>query len=80
MRSVSVREVRALLPGLEEELARTGEIVLTRRGRPIARLTPVDGASATRRRRPNLAEFRASMPFQEVPSEVLVREDRDARA
>jgi antitoxin (DNA-binding transcriptional repressor) of toxin-antitoxin stability system len=79
MRSVSVREVRALLPGLEEELARTGEIVLTRRGRPIARLTPVDGAAAARPRRPNLAEFRASMPFQETPSEVLVREDRDAR-
>ncbi len=79
MRSVSVREVRALLPGLEEELARTGEIVLTRRGRPIARLTPVEGATASRPRRPSHAEFRAGMPFQEIPSEVLIREDRDSR-
>jgi antitoxin (DNA-binding transcriptional repressor) of toxin-antitoxin stability system len=77
MRSVSVREMRALLPGLEEELARTGEIVVTRRGRAIARLTPVNGDRAPRR--PSHAEFRASLPFQETPSEVLIREDRDSR-
>ena len=43
MRAVSVREMRALLPGLEDELAKSGELIVTRRGRPIARLTPVGG-------------------------------------
>jgi len=32
-----------------------------------------------RRKRLSLESFRATMPFQEIPSEVLIREDRDAR-
>jgi antitoxin (DNA-binding transcriptional repressor) of toxin-antitoxin stability system len=76
MRRVTVREMRELLPEVEAALRAEGEIVLTRRGRPIARLVPMP---EERPRRPSHAEFRASMPFQEIPSEVLIREDRDAR-
>ena len=76
MRIVSVREMRELLPDLETTLAEEGEIVLTRRGRPIARLT---AAAPHHRGRPSHAEFRARMPFQSVPSEVLIRQDRDER-
>lgn len=76
MRRVSVREMRALLPDLERALAEEGELVLTRHGRPIARLT---AAAEDRLRRPSHADLRARMPFQEVPSEVLIRQDRDKR-
>jgi antitoxin (DNA-binding transcriptional repressor) of toxin-antitoxin stability system len=76
MRAVSVREMRALLPGLEDELAKSGELIVTRRGRPIARLTPVGGGRPVR---PSHAAFRAGLPFQETPSEALVRDDRDER-
>ena len=34
---------------------------------------------AEKRKLPSLADFRSTMPFQVIPSEVLVREDRDAR-
>ena len=41
MKSISIREVRAELAQLDELLLREGEVVVTRRGRPIARLLPV---------------------------------------
>jgi antitoxin (DNA-binding transcriptional repressor) of toxin-antitoxin stability system len=77
VRRVSVREARALLPRLEEELAREGDIVLTRRGRPVARLSrleqePAPGPIST-------AALRARARPVEVPSEVLIRRDRDER-
>ena len=75
MRRVTVREIRALLPVLDRTLAEEGELVIERRGEPIARLLPV----AAKTRRPSHADFRAQCPFQEIPSEVLIREDRDAR-
>jgi antitoxin (DNA-binding transcriptional repressor) of toxin-antitoxin stability system len=49
--------------------------VLTRHGRAIARVVPL----APRKQRPTNAEFRARMPFMDVPSEVLIRQDRDER-
>jgi antitoxin (DNA-binding transcriptional repressor) of toxin-antitoxin stability system len=75
MKSVTVRQVREALPKLEKLLAKHSEIRVTRRGKVIARLLPAPGKPAF----PSLADFRASMPFQEIPSEVLIREDRDAR-
>jgi antitoxin (DNA-binding transcriptional repressor) of toxin-antitoxin stability system len=76
MRKVSVREMRALLPELETTLAQEGELLLTRHGKPIARLM---AAAQGRPHRPSHADLRATMPYQEVPSEVLIRQDRDER-
>jgi antitoxin (DNA-binding transcriptional repressor) of toxin-antitoxin stability system len=76
MRQVTVREIRDLLPEIEEALRAEGELILTRRGKPVARLVPVVPA---RPRRPSHAEFRGRMQPQDVPSEALVRKDRDAR-
>lgn len=76
MRSVNVREMRELLPDIEEELRREGSLILTKRDLPVARIVPIERERPQRRLH---AEFRASMPFQEIPSEVLIREDRDAR-
>ena len=76
MRRITVREMRELLPQIETELRAAGELILTRRGKPVARLVPVTPAVA---RRPSNADLRAMMPLQTVASEELVREDRDAR-
>jgi antitoxin (DNA-binding transcriptional repressor) of toxin-antitoxin stability system len=75
MRRVTVREVRSLLPTIDATLAAEGELILTRRGKAIARLLP----AVPRRPRPSNADLRAQCPFQDVPSEVLIRDDRDAR-
>ena len=75
MRSVSVREMRAALPRLEQLLEEEGEIVITRHGKPVARVLPTASAGGI----PSRAELRRKMRRVEVGSEVLIREDRDAR-
>jgi antitoxin (DNA-binding transcriptional repressor) of toxin-antitoxin stability system len=75
MRRITIRETRALLPTLDAALAEEGELVIERRGQPIARVLPI----APKTQRPSNEDLRAMCPFQEIPSEVLIREDRDAR-
>lgn len=74
MRKLSVREVRAALPHLERVLREQGELVITKRGRPIARVLPIAAAAM-----PSHADFRATMPRVRVGSEHYVRADRDER-
>ena len=76
MRQVTVREMRELLPTIEAALAAEGEIVLTRRGQPIARLVPMAEHLPAKL---STAALRARMAPLEVPSEVLLRQERDER-
>jgi prevent-host-death family protein len=75
MRHVTIREIRALLPELEQALEREPEIIVTRRGKPIARLTSLP------RERPRFdtSELRSGMKRVAVGSEVLIRQERDER-
>ena len=75
MKSLSIREMRSALTRLDKLLARQGEVIITRRGRPLARVLPMPSG----RTLPSNRDLRDSMPFQKVPSEVYIREDRDAR-
>lgn len=75
MRGLSIREVRAALADIENLVEREGELLITRHGRPVARIVPVE----RHRSRPSHKDFRDRMPRQEIPSEVLIREDREAR-
>ncbi len=75
MKTLSVREVREVLPKLERLLAKHGQVVISRRGKPIARLSRFTYAPVW----PSLEAWRAAMPFQDIPSEVLIRQDRDER-
>ncbi len=73
MKQLTIRQMRTALTRLEQITAEEGEIVVTRRGRPIARVLPVP----SRRPMPSHRDLRASMPRLRVGSEVLVRLDRD---
>ena len=75
MRTMSISEIRAELGRLREVLEKEGEVVVTRHGRPIARVVPL-GAP---RKCPRHDELRASMPRLERGSEEVVPTDRDAR-
>lgn len=75
VKALTIREARAALTRLEEVLRREGEVVVTRRGRPIARLLPIRGPKPV----PSHADLRAATGRLTVRSEVLVRADRDAR-
>ncbi len=76
MKHLGVREMRASYDVLQETLAREGEVILTRHGKPFARVLPY-AAPATQM--PDLKAFRARQKPQAVPTAVTIREDRDAR-
>jgi antitoxin (DNA-binding transcriptional repressor) of toxin-antitoxin stability system len=73
MRAMSIREFRDSLSMLDQIVEKEQEILVTRHGRALARVTPVNPC----RTAPSHADLRASMPPQSVPSEVLIREDRE---
>ncbi len=75
MRKISTREMRSVLPRLDEYLADEGELVITRRGKPIARLLPVGEAAM----KPSHADLRSRIRRLGRGSETLIRADRDAR-
>ena len=75
MKEISVQEMRALLSRLEEELRKEGELVLTRRGKPIARIQPLDGEMP----RPSHADLRKMLGRRFAPSASIIREERDER-
>jgi antitoxin (DNA-binding transcriptional repressor) of toxin-antitoxin stability system len=75
MKSINVRELRNEIPRLRELLDREHELLLVTKGQPLARILPV----APQRKLESLVGLRSRMPRVKVPSEVLVREDRDRR-
>jgi len=75
MRELSIREMRERLGSLDRLVQNEGELLVTRRGVPIARVLPMKGSHP----RPSHAELRSAMPKLETPSEILVRDDRDQR-
>ena len=75
MKTLTIRQMREALGKLDELVALEGEIVVTRRGRALARIVPV----RTRQAPPSHRELRARMPRLATSSEALIRADRDER-
>lgn len=78
MKALNIREIRQELSHLDELLAKEGELLVTRHGKPIARVLPV-GAPKPSIVMPSNAALRAKMAYLEVPTSIYIREDRDAR-
>ena len=74
MKFIGVREMRAGYDVLQETLAREGEVILTRHGKPFARVLPYGEAA---RRMPSLKAFRARQKRQAIPSSAVIRQERD---
>jgi len=73
VRRVSIREIRSALSHVEELLEREGEVIITRHGKPVARVLPVDRPRPI----PSRRDLRQSMEPLPVPSEEMVRRERD---
>lgn len=73
MRTMSIRELRASLSSIDEIVERDGDVLLTRNGRPLVRMVPLN----PRLTAPSHADLRAAMPHMRVPSEDLIRADRE---
>ena len=77
MRTAGVREARQNLSVLLDEVRRGREVVITERGRPVAKLVPPDRPRG--KGVPNLARFRRKMPILQPPLSTTVAEDRADR-
>ena len=75
VKGLNIREMRASIGRLEELVNDAGELIVSRRGQPIARVLPV----SRRRPRPDHADLRARMPQLSTPSVTLIRDERDER-
>lgn len=75
MKTLTIREARAGLSHPEQMFAGNDEVLVMRRGEPVARILPIKPPVKFR----PLAAFRATLPLQESSSEAVIREDRDAR-
>lgn len=75
VKELNIREMRAALGQLAELVAAEGELVIRRRGEPIARVLPM----TQQRLPPDHADLRRQMPLLEAISADLIRSERDER-
>jgi antitoxin (DNA-binding transcriptional repressor) of toxin-antitoxin stability system len=75
MKKLTIRETRQSLTKLDHLLAAEGELTITRRGGPIARIVQIDRLKPI----PSHKNLRELMPSRKVSSEKLIRQDRDDR-
>jgi prevent-host-death family protein len=77
MKKAGIREARQDLSALIEEVRKGREIVITDRGRPVARLVPPSRLSA--RAVPDLTGFRRTMPRLRPALSRSIARDRGDR-
>lgn len=77
MKKAGIREARQNLSELIEAVRKGREVVITDRGRPVAKLVPAEKARA--RAFPGRSAFRRSMPLLEPPLSTTLGEDREDR-
>jgi len=75
MRTAGVRETRQNLTSLLDDVKKGREVVITDRGRPVARLTPIE----RRRPFPDLARVRRTFRGRDAAVSQAVLEGRDDR-
>jgi prevent-host-death family protein len=77
MQKAGIREARQRISELIEIVRKGREVLITDRGKPVARLTPVRGFNALPY--PGRADFRRSMPKLRLPLSKAISEDREDR-
>ncbi|OGV26215.1 MAG: prevent-host-death protein [Legionellales bacterium RIFCSPHIGHO2_12_FULL_37_14] len=76
MKTLNIRETRALIGQLDQMVEQSGEVIVTKYGNPILRILPIQEVI----KRPFHKELRAKMPILRTPSGKLIREDRNERS
>lgn len=80
MKTLGMREIRTSSGVLAEALLEAGEVILTNHGKPFARVVPYEAPAEKLERKPiSMKWLHDQMTPLTVGSEVLIREDRDAR-
>ena len=76
MRTITIREAREGLSHPEQLFADDDEVIVTKRGEPVARILPIRPAKPKIR---SLAAFRASQVPLDPPLSQTIAEDREDR-
>ncbi len=80
MKTLGIREIRASSNVLVEALLEEGEVILTNHGKPFARVLPFEAPiEPPKREYISMKWLHDQMTPLTVGSEVLIREDRNAR-
>jgi prevent-host-death family protein len=74
MSTVTLAQAKTHLSQLLDQVEAGDEVVITRRGQPVARISPVEKPKHPVK---SLAEFRSRMPRWRKSSAALLRETRD---
>jgi prevent-host-death family protein len=77
MKRAGIREARQNISQLIEAVRKGREILITDRGKPVARLVPAKKSNS--RAFPGRAAFRRSMPTLHPPLSLAISEDREDR-
>lgn len=75
MKVINIKEMRANMGRLDELVDKELELIISRRGQPIARVLPI----SRRRLRPDHADLRRCTAELTQASAVLIRAERDER-
>jgi antitoxin (DNA-binding transcriptional repressor) of toxin-antitoxin stability system len=75
MKEISIREARQIVGKLDKLLIEEGEISITRRGKPIAKVTSIEPVKPM----PSHKKLRNAMPTMKHDSTRFVRDERDNR-
>ena len=76
MKTITIREAREGLSHPEQLFADDEEVIVTKRGEPVARILPIRPAKPKIR---SLAAFRASQPPLDPPLSWSIADDRKDR-
>ncbi len=76
MRHIGIKQARQELPDLVDRAEAGEEIVITRQGKPVAKITAIPRSPKTL---PSLMQFRRSLGDKGTPAADLLRSERDAR-
>lgn len=76
MKLIGIKQARQELPDLVDRAEAGEEIVITRQGKPVAKLVAAPKAA---KELPSLSKFRQSLGENGTPAAELVRKERNAR-
>jgi prevent-host-death family protein len=76
VKHIGIKQARQELPDLIDRAEAGEEIIITRQGKPVAKLV---AAPKALKQLPSLAEFRRDLGRGGTPAAQLVREERNAR-
>lgn len=79
MQKVNVKEARRNISRLLDEINAGEEIILLRRGKPVARMVQVENDDKKTLRFPDRTLFRSKLPPMKQSSASLIRDIRDER-